>query len=76
MHDVVFGRLSMTEKFQSACMNKYEQMFIRCSCHKCLAPFFCPFFSACHPFGADKIQNEFEGFVCLFFCLLVFCLLV
>lgn len=57
MHNVVFGRPSMTEKFQSACMNKYEQMFIRCSFHKWLAQFFCLIFKAFCPFLADKKQN-------------------
>lgn len=58
MHDVVFGRPSMTEKFQKACMNKYEQMFIRCSYHEWLAQFLCLLFKACCPFRADKTQNN------------------
>lgn len=64
MHDVS-GRPSMTEKFQNACMNKYEQMFIRCSYHKRLAQFFCLFFKACCLFLADKTQNKCQnlGFV-------------
>lgn len=65
MHDVVFGRSSMTEKFQNACMNKYEQMFIRCSYYKWLARFLCLLFKACCLFLADKMQNKYKnlGFV-------------